>query len=188
MSNDPSHPNSAPSAEQFAAFLDGQLEPAAHTRVEAWLTTDPAAAAEMDGQRRVARLWVKTVSPEPDSAAWTATFARIEAKLSPRPSRSRLPRTLWLGVGAVAACLAAVVLTRHFLPAGPTDARQIDPPGNVVAAPSGQEEFLLASQEDVSIMNVEPYPNDDGLTASIGEGEVPMIVAPRIAPASGREP
>ena len=58
------------------------------------------------------------------------------------------------------------------------DAR--DAAGLVVAAPPVQEPILLASQDDVSFMNLESY-RDDGPAPLIGEGEVPMIVAPPVA-------
>jgi hypothetical protein len=44
-----------------------------------------------------------------------------------------------------------------------------------------QEPILLASQDDVSVVNVEPYSQDDGRVPSIGEGDVSMIVAAPLA-------
>ncbi len=109
----------------------------------------------------------------------------------------------WLsGAGLAAAVLAAVFLPR-WLPTGdgphgddplpviaPGDVTIIsmddrDAAGLVVAAPPVRE-ILLASQDDVSVMNVQSYRDDDPAPL-IGEGEVPMIVAPPAARA-GREP
>jgi hypothetical protein len=202
MSNDPTNPD--PSLEQLAAFLDGELDPAAGSRVEAWLADNPPAAAEIEGQRRVLRLWRANPPPEPSPAAWTAALSRVEAKLPAARSRPRrLPRTLWLSAGLAAAVLAAVFLTRLFPGGAPKaaddplpviapgdvtiismDAR--DAPGLVGAAPPVQEPILLASQDDVSVMDVKSY-RDDGQTPLIGEGEVPMIVAASVA-REGREP
>ena len=56
----------------------------------------------------------------------------------------------------------------------------------VVAAPPVRE-ILLASQDDVSVMDVKSYRDDDP-SPSIGEGEVPMIVAPSFFHAGGRQP
>ncbi len=75
MSNDRSHPD--PSPEQLTAFLDGELDVAGRARVEAWLADRPAAAAEIDGQRRVARLWGETPrpsqAPTPGRPSWLAS-------------------------------------------------------------------------------------------------------------------
>ena len=199
MRNDPSNPDLSP--DQLAAFLDGELDAAAAARVEAWLADDPAAAAELDGQRRVLRLWHANPPPEPAEDAWTAVLARVAAKA---PGRARKwPRTLALSAGLAAAVLAAVFLPR-WLPTGvapdgdnaplpviaPGDVTIIsmddrDTGGLVVAAPPVRE-ILLASQDDVSVMNVQSYRDDDPAPL-IGEGEVPMIVAAPAADA-GRRP
>ncbi len=59
------------------------------------------------------------------------------------------------------------------------DAR--DAGGLVVARPPVTLPILLARQDDVSFMNLESYQSDDGLVPQIGEGDVPMIVAPLLA-------
>ncbi len=48
MRNDATQPD--PSPEQLAAFVDGELDPAAAAHVGAWVAYDPAAAAVLDGQ------------------------------------------------------------------------------------------------------------------------------------------
>ena len=204
MRNDPTNPD--PSPEELAAFLDGELDGAARSHVEAWLSSSPDAAAEIDGQQRLARLWRDNPPPEPSAGAWAATLTRIEARL-PVPVRRprRLPRVLWLCVGAAAAVLAVVVVGRAFLPGALPRVEKVDPlpvvePGDVtiismdardadalvVAVPPIQPPLLAAGQDDVSVMDMEPYWKDEGQVPQIGEGEVPMITAPLIARVGGR--
>ncbi len=107
--------NPDPSPEQLAAFLDGELDPATAARVEAWLADNAAAAEELDGQRRVLRLWRANPPPEPGPAAWTTVLSRVEARL---PAARRRPRkwpiALGVAAGAAAAVFAAVFLSRPF--------------------------------------------------------------------------
>jgi anti-sigma factor RsiW len=177
------NPDSEPSPEQFAAFLDGELEAGARVRVETWLANHPADAEEIEGQRRVIRLWQADVPAEPSPDAWAAAFNRIEAKLRPVSRRPRvLRRTLWASAGLAAAMLIAVLLTRQFQPAAVTTR----PTAPEVSIETDQEPILLASQDDVSVVNVESYWQDDGRVPSIGEGDVSMIVAAPLA--ADREP
>jgi anti-sigma factor RsiW len=181
MNREEIHPDSGPSPEQFAAFLDGELAADGRARVEAWLANHSDAAAEIEGQRGVVRLWQTSAPPEPVPAAWAAVFDRVEARLRPTLSRRRraLRRSLWAGAGLAAAVLIAVLLTRQFQ-SGPAAVR---PP--VIASGVGtepdQEPILLASQDDVSVVNVESYWQDDGRVPSISEGDVSMIVAAPLA-------
>jgi hypothetical protein len=182
MRNDPLHPD--PSPEQLAAFLDGEVDPAGRARVEAWLATHPDAAGEMEGQRRLLRVWADNPPPEPDAAKWAAARGRIEARLSrPAGRRRRLP--LWLGLGAAAALAAAALLTRFLLPGAPPTNQKTGPATIVKPRDAGPPQpdlpILLASQDDVSVMSMEPYADDDGRVPQIGEGDVPMIVAPSLA-------
>lgn len=55
----------------------------------------------------------------------------------------------------------------------------------VVAAPPVLQAILPAGQDDVLVMSLESGPRDDGRVPQIGEGDVPMIVAP-LALAGGR--
>ena len=205
MSHDRTDPD--PSAEQLAAFLDDELALADRSRVEAWLAVHPAAADELEEQRRLHRLWSENAPPEPGPGAWAATLGRIEARLR-RPGSPRTSRTLWLGAGLAAAFVGAALLTQLFFPPavprgagrdaplpviGPGDVTIVsmdarDAAGLMVAAPPVEAPILLASQDDVSVMNVQSYWKDDGRVPQIGEGEVPMIVAPQFARDDGREP
>lgn len=183
MNRDELHPDSGPSPEQFAAFLDGELEAGARVRVETWLANHPADAEEIEGQRRVIRLWQANVPAEPSPDAWTAAFDRIEAQLRPVSRRPRaIRRTLWASAGLAAAVLIAVLLTRQFQPSAVTTR----PIASGVSTETDQEPILLASQDDVSVVNVESYWQDDGRVPSIGEGDVSMIVAAPLA--ANREP
>ena len=84
-----------------------------------------------------------------------------------------LRRTLWLSAALAAAVLIAVLLTRQFQ-SGPANT---DAPAIVSVEGSDKDPILLASQEDVSVVNIEPYSQGDGRVPSIGEGDVSMIVA-----------
>jgi hypothetical protein len=152
----------------------------ARARVEGWLAKHSAAAEEIEGQRRVVRLCQADVPAEPSPAAWTAVFDRIEAKLRPVSHRPRaLRRTLWVSAGLAAAVLTAVLLTRQFQPGPATTLPPVIASG--VSTETDQEPILLASQDDVSVVNVESYWQDDGRVPSIGEGDVSMIVAAPLA-------
>ena len=177
--------DTGPSPEQFAAFLDGELDAGARARVEVWLTNHPPAAEEIEGQRRVMRVWQDCIPAEPDRAAWAAAFQRIETRLRPVWHRPRaIRRTLWFSAGLAAAVLIAVLLTRQFLP-GASITR---PPviASSIGVETDQEPILLASQDDVSVVNVESYWQDNGRVPTIGEGDVSMIVAAPLA--VNREP
>jgi anti-sigma factor RsiW len=178
-------PDSGPSPEQFAAFLDGELEAGARVRIETWLAEHPSAAEEIEGQRQVMRYWQATVPAEPSPAAWAAVYDRVEAKLRPMSRRPRaVRRTLWLSAGVAAAVLTAVLLTRQFLPGPATTKPPVIASG--IITETDQELIVLASQDDVSVVNVESYWQDDGRVPSIGEGDVSMIVAAPLA--ADREP
>jgi anti-sigma factor RsiW len=175
MNHDGLHPDTGPLPEQLAAFLDGELDSAARTRVEAWLAKNPSAAAEIDGQRQVMRVWQANVPTDPKPAAWAAAFDHIETRLRPASHRRHtVRRTLWFSAGLAAAVLVAVLLARQFQ----SGTANTDAP--VIASgveSSDKEPILLASQDDVSVVNVEPYSQGDGQVPSIGEGDVSMIVA-----------
>ncbi len=180
------HPDFGPTSEQFAAFLDGELGADVRARVEAWLQQHPADAEEIEGQRKLMRLWQMSAPTEPNPAAWSAAFDRIDAQVRPASRRRRMiRRTLWLSAGPVAAAavLAAVMLTRDFRSGARRDAPTTTPPvAGAEAAEQGP--ILLASQDDVSVVSMESYWQDDGRVPAIGEGDVSMIVAAPLA----REP
>ena len=78
-----------PSPGQLAAYVDGELDAAGCRQVEIWLAAHPEAAAEVEGCRRLARLWQSAAPPEPAPAAWAAAWGRVEAALPMRaPART----------------------------------------------------------------------------------------------------
>ena len=204
MRNDRTNPD--PSPEQLAAFLDGELDAADRSRVEAWLAGHPAAAAEIDGQRRVAACGPTTrrpsQAPPPGRPLWPASGLDCPCR-----GRRRLPRTLWLGAGAAAVLLAALSAAQLSAASFPNSCLRNRPDAASRTGVRGrghykhgvrssrrawssplppvQQAIFLAGQDDVSIMSMESYPGDDGRVPQIGEGDVPMIVAP-LARAGGR--
>lgn len=176
MNRDEIYPDGAPSPEQFAAFLDGELDAIGCVRVETWLKHHPDAAQEIDGQRKLMRLWQANRPAEPRDAVWSRVFDHIEAKVRPT-SRRRVTvrRTIRFGAGIAAAVLAAVLLTHHFQAGVGHEPPPIASRPNV--EPGDQEPIVLASQDDVSVVSVEPYWQDGGRVPAIGEGDVSMIVA-----------
>jgi hypothetical protein len=95
-----------PSPELLAAFVDGELYGPEASRVEAYLAEHPEAQAEVADQRRLERLWDRTVPAQPGRAAWQRTLDRIFAgprRIEPRPRR-------WTFVAAATALAAALAL------------------------------------------------------------------------------
>jgi hypothetical protein len=100
--------------ERLAAFVDGELDPAEHTRFEAQIRADPAIGAEVERQARLRSLLAAAYDPvlaEP-------TPARLVMAAS--TANDRTPRNSGLARwGAMAACLAVgVLLGRAALPEG----------------------------------------------------------------------
>jgi anti-sigma factor RsiW len=81
--------------EQLAGYADGELGPATREAVERGLLGDPRARADVEAQRRLARLWQATAPADPGEDAWSGVLARIEASLPAvrlaRPGRRRWP-------------------------------------------------------------------------------------------------
>ena len=72
---------------------------------------------------------------------------------------------------------------------GPGDVTIVSIDGRDAAGLVGEAppvpEILLASQDDVSVMSVQSYRDDDP-APYIGEGDVPMIVASSVAGSANR--
>jgi len=205
------NPAKAPTPEQYAAFLDGELAPPAAAAVEAWLAAHPADAAEVEGQRRVLRLVQDHPPPDPAPEAWGAALARVHDRLHPAASPPRGRRLYWLAAGVAAAAVAAALLARALWPAAP--------PAPAPAPAALDEPFIIATDDDVRIIRMEfvgldaeaearrvlagrppvpgeltlpgqaevtvirmtGHPDEDGRTPVLGEGEVPMIMPPLFA-------
>jgi anti-sigma factor RsiW len=139
-----------PSAEQFAAYVDGELDPGASRSVEEWLAVHPEDRAEVEAQRRLARLWQTTQAPEPDAGAWAALRARLDtglaaasARTNPRPWSARLVLGLALPFVGAASILVALFLN---------PANETRPPDD--KPPSAIRPFPVASADDVEIISI----------------------------------
>src|SRR5260370_24047202 len=91
-----------PGAEWVAAYLDGELDRDARKKVEDWLDQDPGARADLEGQRRLVKLWEETAPAEPAPAASSALLSRLEKA----PRQMPKPWRFWNGPGWVARILA----------------------------------------------------------------------------------
>jgi len=184
MSHHPRPGPDGPTPEQLAAYADGELGPAERARVEAWLRDHPGARADVDAQRRLARLWQAGAPPEPAAADWSSALARVEADLTAgaRPARPpargrRSPRLLAAAAAAaavlLAVALARLALSRPALPVASPDEVEVqsidasDVGALVVGGPPVKGPLVLASADDITvddtgrdvdIVNPEPPP------------------------------
>jgi hypothetical protein len=146
------NPDRGPPPEQLAAFADGELDPGARDRVEAWLADHPEAGAEVESLRRLLDLFRAAAAPEPAPEAWASAQARLEAGLPagspPRPRRGRRPRRWAAGLCAAAAVLGLLLLARPWWPrAGPHDA--------VPGPEEEREPFPVATAQEVNIISMD---------------------------------
>ncbi|HYT93361.1 MAG TPA: hypothetical protein VEL76_31885 [Gemmataceae bacterium] len=181
--NDDEH--RAPSPEQLAAYADGELDypelAPLKRRVEEWLATHSEAAAEVEGQRSLTRLWQATTPVEPAESVWATVLARLEQMPQPA-TRTRS----WLGAwvaGILVACAAAVWLAVLFFQ--PRDREAVvdrKQPGKTNAAPKLapqiEEPFEVALADEIEILSVRGAD-----TGTLIVGEVPVrgalvLVAP----------
>ncbi len=138
----------------LAGYVDGELTAAERAAVETRLARDPAAAAEVEGQRALLRLWPTVPPPEPSPFLWARTLTGITAGLAVAGAvptavvrAVKLParRPAWFRAalrwtGAAAAVLLVLVLN----PMAPHE------PAPVPAA----EPFPVATSEDVDIVTL----------------------------------
>jgi anti-sigma factor RsiW len=192
------HRAAAPALEELTAYVDERLDPALRPEVEMWLRNHPEAAAEIDGQRGLARLWQATAATEPSDRSWRAALAHVEAASFPLP-RNPVPRRRRIGM-SVAGGLAAALLFMFCWPhadrsakkneapeplavASPEDVeivslRAADRATLVVGVPPVTEPLVLVSVGDVEFERVEPAA--DGMVPYIqmDEGAAPLVLAP----------
>lgn len=160
-----SHANRAegarPSPQQLAAYVDGELGPADRAVVDAWLRDHPDTRAEIDGQRRLQRLWQAGAPPDPGAAAWADILGRVEAAAG-RPAAARQPGDRLVGTVRLAAGLASVaaVLLVALALGGVFTPRP--PPPQVTPLP-------VASTGDVEILSM-----DGGDLGALVVGEPPV--------------
>jgi hypothetical protein len=197
MNATPDFPGPFPE-EQWAGYLDNELDAAQRQQLDAWLTGHPEAAGELQAYVRLGRLWQSTSPPEPDEVAWNATLAGIETALA-RRKRSRL-----IGVGlaliGTAAALLLMMNLGQFRPRELGILDDSDGPFPVVSAadvdvlsmddadssilpvgePRVQGPLEFAGAGDVMVRSVEP--DADGRRPAVhmppdGSAAPPMIVA-----------
>jgi hypothetical protein len=146
-----------PKLEDLAAYVDGELDAARRSTVEAWLSNHPEVAVEVEQQRRLADIWQATAPAQPSESQWGEVLAHVETAALHLPWRRPLWRrpgfsfTLAV-VGTAAVLLFAFSLLRwHRAPQGyPNDdsrfrqempgrpelvQAQITPPARAVAEP-----------------------------------------------------
>ena len=143
--------------ELLAAYADGELPPAEVRRVEAWLARHPEAQADVEAQRRLARLLDETTAPLPADEQWADVLARVESELALPRARSR---RLLIALAAIAA--AAVVLLALALRHPPAGSRT---PNDGPA----EEPWPVASADDVQILSMD---GRDRGTLVVGEPPV----------------
>ena len=165
MSLDRNNPEHGPTAEQLAAYADGELPAAEAEATEAWLREHPGAAAEVQALRHLAGLWQDQSPPEPSPAAWDRTLQGIETRLAaPRPWRGGGSPTLRLLLGLAAACIIALLLARVLWSPAPKPAPSPLPPE------PEEEPYVVASSDEIVIISMDPR-NDANLV--IGRKPIP---------------
>jgi anti-sigma factor RsiW len=148
--------DAGPPPELLAAYADGELDAEQTRAVEAWLASHPEAAADVEGQRRLAGLVRQAAPAEPAQANWDAVRARIEGALAGAARKQRRRRLLpWvmLTAAAAAAVLLAVLLPRPTPTAEP---------------------FPIVSADDVEIVSLDA---DAGQALVVGEPPVREALA-----------
>jgi hypothetical protein len=136
-----------PNPEWLAAYLDGELDQQAREKVEEWLARDPAAHADLEGQRRLLQQWEVTAPVEPPAAAWSDLVSKLEkaSQYLPKPWR------FWNSAGWVASILAVSAAALWLLVALTHTPAPI-PHGDdlIEVAP-----FAVATAEEIEILSVE---------------------------------
>jgi hypothetical protein len=169
----------APSPQQLAAYADGELDGPEQAplkrRVEDWLATHAEAAAAVEGQRALTRLWQETTPPEPAESTWAEMLDCLEQLPHPL-ARTRSWLAAWVA-GLLVACAAAVWLTVVWLQ--PRDKGEVveqrrpEPPGKTNGAPKLAPEtiepFAVARADEIEILSV-----GGADTATLVVGEVPV--------------
>jgi anti-sigma factor RsiW len=158
--HDASDHNALPS-ELLAAYVDGELAPAECCRVEAWLADHPEARADVEAQRRLARLFEATAPPAPAPEQWANALAGVERGLAvPLPNPARRRRAV-LAAALVAAAAVLLALVLRGLPG-----RHAAPPDN---SPGPEEPWPVVSADDVDIVSM-----DDRDRGTLVVGEPPV--------------
>ncbi len=152
------------SPELLAAYADGELTPAECARVEAWLAAHPDARADVEEQRRLARLFDQAAPPPPSDERWSEAMAHVRDRLAVPPAavkrwQRRAALAALLAVAAAAAVLALVLNSHRTARVDPAS-----PP-----RPGDDEVFSVASPDDVEILSM-----DDRDRGALVVGEPPV--------------
>ncbi len=161
--NNGSDPDGLP-PELLAAYVDGELAPAEHRRVEAWLAERPDARADVAAQRRLARLFDEGAPTPPTEGQWADVLARLERGLNARPGQPTGNRRRAGVMAAALVAAAAVVLlgvTLRNLP------RPDPAPGAAVRI--AEEPWPVVSPDDIEIVSM-----DDRDRGALVVGEPPV--------------
>lgn len=97
---------------QFVAYLDGELDPNSAQQIEARLSTDPRARAEVESLRRAWDLLDFLPQPEASANFATRTISHVSALRPPAPAApttARNPRWPWILGWAVALIVAGTL-------------------------------------------------------------------------------
>jgi hypothetical protein len=140
-----------PRPELLAAYIDGALDDAERARVAAWLADHPEAAADVEAQRRLARLFAAAEPPPPSEADWAGVLARIEDGLRPRPAWRR-PAAGLLAVAALLTAAAAVLLALR--------ADRLPPPPSEDPQAQAEEPLPVVSADEVHIESMDDADRD----------------------------
>jgi hypothetical protein len=159
---------------ELAGYVDGELDAARCARVEAWLADHPEAAADVEAQRQLLRLWRTAPPPEPAEAEWAPVLTRLEAAFPavPSPRRGGVPWRALVVAGLVAASVAAIVVGSWLVKRypGPDQAPGPEPADALEVASDADVEIISIEGEDVSgLVTGEPPVRDPLLLALPGE-------------------
>jgi hypothetical protein len=179
------------------AYVDGEFDAQTRLEIEDWLANHPAAAADVEAQRRLVEMVEATRPAEPDEAAWAQTLASIETGLAAAPpTKWSAWRSLTRWLSAAAAVLLFLVMDRtppdqsglpaleplQVMSAEDVEILSVhaaDEKTLVVGLPPVQEPLDLAGSGDVLVKDIRP--DKDGMVPYVHHqagGAAPMIVAP----------
>ncbi len=142
----------------LAAYADGEVAPEERARIESWLSDHPEAAAEVDAQRSLARLYEENPPSAPTEEKWRVVLAEVEREVNkPRPQPARPPRR-WprylLNAGYASALVAACVLLTVALWSPPPAPRSTEPSKNGPIA-GAEAPLVIASSDDIRILSMD---------------------------------
>jgi len=152
--------------EWLAAYADGELTPAECRRVECWLAEHPEARADVEAQRRLARLFEETGVAVPGEEQWSDALAAVQRNLAaPRFRPADWRRRIALGAAALA---AAAALLLALVP-NDRSPRNSVPVSEDEPQDMAEEAWPVVSADDVQILSM-----DDRDRGALVVGEPPV--------------